>query len=597
MLDKYRTKVVAHIAFSILAAFFTVVSIPAIIPLFDILFQQEARTYPQPEEALSISNFIEHVKFQASSYLDSAGKERALVYICVAIVIIFFLKNFFEYLSLFFLAPIRNGVVRDLRQNMYNKVLSLPLAFFSEERKGDLISRITSDVQEVEVSILNVLKSLFKEPLIIIGSIAIMLYISASLTLFVFGLIVFTAFIIGGISRTLKKRSFVAQERLGGLIARVEETLSGMRIVKAFNAEQYLGDSFRRENDNYSQLLNRILWRRDLSSPMSEFLGICVVSLLMWYGSRLVFQEAIEAGTFLAFIFAFYNIINPSKVFSNAYYNIQKGLAAIDRMRFILEAKDTVPEKKNAIRLEGFRECIRFENVSFRYLAHSEMVLNHIYLEVPRGKSIALVGASGAGKSTLVDLIPRFYDITSGKLTIDGYDIRDVSIADLRKLIGIVSQDPILFNDTIYNNIVFGKEGVNSEDVEKAARIAHAHDFIMDFEFGYQTNIGDRGIKLSGGQRQRLTIARAVLKDPPILILDEATSALDSESERLVQDALLSVMEGRTSIVIAHRLSTIQHADHIVVVKEGQIIQSGSHEMLLTDEKGEYRKFVSLQAF
>lgn len=596
-LAHFRSVVTGHIIFSVLTAIFTVVSIPAIIPLFDILFQQETRSYPPPEESLGFSNFIEHLKYNVGGYLEAAGREQALIYICIAIVVIFFLKNLFEYLSLFFLAPIRNGVVHDLRQDLYQKVLHLPLAFFSEERKGDLIARITSDVQEVEVSILNVLKSLFKEPLIIIGSITIMLYISPPLTLFVFGLIIFTAVIIGGISRTLKKSSFKAQEKLGGLIARVEETLSGMRIIKGFNAEKFLGDSFRSENDSYRQLLNRILWRRDLSSPLSEFLGICVVSVLMWYGSSLVFRNALDAGTFLAFIFAFYNIITPSKVFSNAYYNVQKGLAALQRMDRILSATDTVPEVPEPVHMKRFQTEIRFEKVSFRYAGSVDIVLEGIDLVIPKGMSMALVGASGAGKSTLVDLIPRFYDVNEGRITIDGVNVREIALNDLRTQIGIVSQEPILFNDTIYNNIVFGKDGVTREQVIDAAKIAHAHEFVEQLEGGYDTNIGDRGVKLSGGQRQRITIARAILKDPPILILDEATSALDSESEKLVQDALLTVMKGRTSIVIAHRLSTIQHADRIVVLKEGKIVQQGTHLELLEQQDGEYRKFVSLQAF
>lgn len=596
-LRDYQGVVTGHVVFSILTAIFTVVSIPAIIPLFDIIFEQTTRVYEQPGEPLGFSNAIEHLNYNLGSYLQEVGREHALVYICLGIVVIFFLKNLFQYLALFFLAPIRNGVVHDLRRDLYHKVLNLPLAFFSEERKGDLIARITSDVQEVEYSILNVLKSLFKEPLIIIGSITIMLYISSSLTVFVFGLIIFTAVIIGGISRTLKKSSFKAQEMLGGLIARVEETLSGMRIVKAFNAEKYLQSTFHEENDKYRHQLNRILWRRDLSSPLSEFLGICVVAVLMWYGSRLVFQEELDAGTFMAFIFAFYNIINPSKVFSNAYYNVQKGLAALQRMEWILEAEDTVPEAFSPVHMRGFTDRISFNGVSFSYGPSSSEVLRNIDLELPKGMNMALVGASGAGKSTLADLLPRFYDVTSGSITIDGHDLRDISIKDLRSMISIVSQEPILFNDTIYNNIVFGKEGVTEEQVIEAARIAHAHEFIRDLDEGYQTNIGDRGMKLSGGQRQRITIARAILRDPPILILDEATSALDSESEKLVQEALVKIMKGRTSIVIAHRLSTIQSADKIVVLKDGEILQQGTHEELLAEKNGEYRKFVSLQAF
>ena len=477
-LNNYRGQVVGHVVFSILTALFTVVSIPAIIPLFDILFEAEPKVYPRPSEPMGISNFVEHIKYELGAYLDAAGRDQALVYICVAIVLIFLFKNLFDYLSLFFLAPIRNGVVHDLRQSMYAKVLQLPLAFFSEERKGDLIARITSDVQEVEFSILNVLKSLFKEPLIIIGSIGIMLYISPPLTVFVFGLIIFTAVIIGGISRTLKKSSFKAQGQLGGLIARVEETLSGMRIVKAFNAEHFLMTAFDRENDRYRNLLNKILWRRDLSSPLSEFLGICVVSVLMWYGSSMVFRGDLEAGTFLAFIFAFYNIITPSKVFSNAYYNVQKGLAALDRMQGILGAKDTVPEKSKAFSLKDFQSSIEFKEVCFQYPGNQESVLDKVSLRIPKGKTIALVGASGAGKSTMVDLIPRFYDVSSGEILIDGVNVKDLSLKDLRAQIGIVSQEAILFNDSIRNNIVFGAKGVTDADVVAAAKIAHAHEFI-----------------------------------------------------------------------------------------------------------------------
>ncbi|MCL4150110.1 UNVERIFIED_CONTAM: hypothetical protein GTU68_056932, partial [Idotea baltica] len=524
------------------------------------------------------------------------GQEAALVFVCGAILVTFFFKNVFRYLALFFMAPARNGIVRDLRKELFDKVLSLPLSYFSEERKGDLMSRITADVQEVEMSILNMLQVIFREPLIIIGALGFMLYTSPTLTIFVFVLLLFTAFVIGGIGRALKKTSNLVQERLGSLVSIVEEALSGLRIIKGFNAESYQQAKFAKDNDSYRYILTRLLWRRDLSSPLSEFLGILVVSVLLWFGSRLVFSGDMDAATFLTFIFAFYSVIEPAKAFSKAYYNIQKGIAAMQRVEVILDAENTIIDAPDALPLKEVKEGIVYRDVTFQYRQEEGPVLRGINLEIPKGQVVALVGPSGAGKSTLVDLLPRFFDVQEGGVFIDGTNIKQLKLDDLRQLMGIVSQEAILFNDTIYNNIVFGLEGVTREEVEQAAKIANAHDFIMATEQGYQTNIGDRGNKLSGGQRQRLTIARAILKNPPILILDEATSALDSESERLVQDALVKLMKNRTSIAIAHRLSTIQHADMIIVMKAGQIVERGSHEALLAQE-GEYSKLVAMQAF
>jgi ABC-type multidrug transport system fused ATPase/permease subunit len=524
------------------------------------------------------------------------GKGAALAFVCFSILGVFFFKNLFRYLSLFFMAPVRNGIIRDLRQQLFDKVLFLPLAYFSEERKGDLMSRITADVQEVEWSILNVLESIFREPLIIVGALAFMLYVSPSLTLFVFGLMIFTAVVIGGIGRTLKRSSNLVQQKLGDIVSIVEEALGGLRIIKGFNAEAYQQQKFARENNHYRWILTRLLWRRDLSSPLSEFLGIGTVAVLLWYGSQQVFSGQLQAETFLTFIFAFYNVIDPAKSLTKSIYNIQKGIGAMQRVELVLDAKAAIQEKPDAVAIESFERKIEYRGLSFRYRQDDGPVLQDINLEIARGEVVALVGASGAGKTTLADLLPRFYDPTTGGIYIDGLDIRDCQLHSLRQLMGIVSQEAILFNDTIYNNIVFGMEGVSMEDVAQAAKVANAHDFIMATEQGYQTNIGDRGSKLSGGQRQRLTIARAILKNPPILILDEATSALDSESEKLVQEALGQLMKNRTSIVIAHRLSTIQYADKIVVMKQGRIVEQGTHQTLL-ERGGEYRKLVGLQAF
>jgi subfamily B ATP-binding cassette protein MsbA len=567
-----------------------------LIPFLEILFGREELVNTRPEFAFSIDNILGIFNYELSQVILTHGKSTALAYVCIAILSVFFLKNLFRYLSLFFMAPVRNGIVRDIRQQLFDKILLLPLSYFSEERKGDLMSRISADVQEVEWSILNVLEAVFREPLIITGCLLYMLYESPSLTLFVFILILFTAVVIGGIGKSLKKSSSIVQEKLGNLVSIVEEALGGLRIIKGFNADNYQRNKFAKENNEYRWTLTRLLWRRDLSSPLSEFMGIGVVSILLWYGSRKVFSGELDPENFFTFLFAFYYVIEPAKSFSKAFFNIQKGIAAMTRVEKILDAESTIIEKDSPRTLNTFQSGISYQGVTFAYNQEEGPVLQDINLEIPKGKVIALVGASGAGKSTLVDLLPRFYDVQQGSILVDGHDIKYYSLKSLRAQMGIVSQEAILFNDTIYNNIVFGLEGITTEDVEHAAKIANAHDFIMATENGYQTNIGDRGNKLSGGQRQRITIARAILKNPPILILDEATSALDSESEKLVQEALLELMKKRTSIVIAHRLSTIQHADEIIVMKNGAIIERGTHQELLK-KAGEYQKLVELQAF
>ncbi len=595
-LRNYKANVSLNVLSNILTAVFTAASIPLLVPFLEILFDRREPVLERPAAITDIDSLTASFNYFLSQLVVQQGKETALAFVCVTILSAFFLKNLFRYLSLFFMAPVRNGIIRDIRGQLFEKVLILPLSYFSEERKGDLMSRITADVQEVEWSILNVLEAVFREPLIIIGALGFMVYVSPSLTVFVFLLMIFTGVVIGGIGRSLKRSSSAVQERLGTLVSIVEEALGGLRIIKGFNAETYQRDKFAQENNAYRRSLTRLLWRRDLSSPLSEFLGIATVAVLLWYGSRQVFEGQLAAETFLTFIFAFYNVIDPAKSLSKAIYNIQKGIAAMERVERVLDADVSIREKPAALPISNFREKIEYRNVSFTYRRDEGPVLQNIELEIPRGQVVALVGASGAGKSTLADLLPRFYDVTEGAIFLDGHDIRDYKLQDLRSLMGIVSQEAILFNDTIYNNIVFGMEGITAEDVERAARVANAHDFIMATEQGYQANIGDRGGKLSGGQRQRLTIARAILKNPPILILDEATSALDSESEKLVQQALVELMKNRTSIVIAHRLSTIQHADEIVVMRDGHIIERGTHEALL-QKAGEYQKLVELQAF
>lgn len=600
-LGRYRVWVTLAIVSNILTAVFTVVSIPLLKPFLDILFKPEEELKALPENAPSLAqissseSLSQWLNIHIAQWMVSYGRETVLAYVCLAILLAFLLKNLFRYLALFFMAPVRNGIIRDIRMQLYDKLLSLPIGYFTASRKGDLMARLTSDVQEVESSILNVLEAIFREPFIIIGALTFMIYVSPSLTLFVFGLMIFVGVVIGGIGKRLKRASGEVQEKLGDIVSLTEESIGGLRIIKSFGAEGYQHRRYLEANNSYKQRLTRLLWRRDLSSPLTEFLGIATVALLLWYGSRQVFSGALEAGTFIAFIFAFYNVIDPAKNFSKAWYNIQKGLGAVDRIHEVLDTQNDIQEAANPIPLPTFQDKIDFAGAVFYYGSHAEeKILKGLSFSIPKGKVVALVGPSGAGKSTIADLLPRFYDLQGGKITIDGHDIRQVRLADLRQRMGIVSQDAILFNDTIYNNIVFGLEHATEAEVIAAAKNAHAHDFILATPQGYQTNIGDRGSKLSGGQRQRITIARALLRNPDILILDEATSALDSESEQLVQQALNRLLEGRTALVIAHRLSTIRHADEIIVLEDGEIVERGLHEELLA-KQGAYTHLVALQ--
>jgi subfamily B ATP-binding cassette protein MsbA len=587
----YSSYVIAAIGANILMAIFTVFSIPLIIPFFQILFE---KTPQLPEQPSSITNVIGHLNYFFADLIIRLDRKEALLYVCIFIAVTFFFKNLFRYLALFFLAPARNGIIRDIRNQIIDKYLELPLSFYSDERRGDLISRISADVQEVEASVLNVVEAIFKAPLIILGSLIFMIYTSPQLTIFVFILLLVTVFIIGGVSRTLKKQSHAAQEKLGEIISITEETLSSMRIIKAFNAEQTQRNKFDKVNNAYRKTLTRIFWRRDLSSPLSEFLGIVVISILLFYGSTLVFQDKLEAETFFAFIFAFYQVIEPSKLFSSAYYNIQKGMAALERIqRILILTNDITSDDGNEPKL-SFDDKIVISNLSFNFPNTEIDVLDNINLEIKKGQHIALVGASGSGKTTLVNLLPRFYRIERGSIEIDNTNIKNIELKSLRNLFGIVSQEPTLFHDTIKNNISFGMESKSDEEIYKASKIANAHEFIEGLENGYDTMVGDKGSKLSGGQRQRITIARAILKDPAILILDEATSALDAESEHLVKEALDKAMANRTVITIAHKFSTIQNVDEIKVLKHGKIIQSGKHEDLLK-LGGEYLKHLELQ--
>lgn len=589
----YTGLVFGNILCNIGMALFTVISIPAIIPFFEILFGLKPEVSERPP--LSFSHTLELIRWQFTFWIDRYGAQQALLYVCITLIGLFLAKNALRYFSMFFIAPVRTGVVRDLRNQLFDHLLVLPIGFYVHERRGDLLTRLSSDVTEIEHSILSVLEALFREPIIIIGSILFMVYISPTLTLFVFVLIIFTTFIIGGVAKALRRTSMIAQNKLGSLMSAAEESLHGMRIIKAFNGEDYVRQNFQDQNENYRSTLNHILWRRDLSSPLSEFLGILVVTVLMWYGSNQVFQQKIEPQTFIAFLLAFFYVINPAKAFSTAYYNLQKGLAALDRVENILAAENNIVNVANPQPCKSIQHQLEFKQVGFRYKEDQDWVLKDINLSLPKGRSLAIVGASGAGKSTLVDLIPRFYEVTEGAVTLDGVDVRLLDLDDLRALTGVVTQEPILFNDTVYNNIVFGKKGVNAEEVHAAAKLANAHEFIMQLERGYDTNIGDRGMKLSGGQRQRLTIARAILRDPQLLIFDEATSALDSESEKQIQEAMRKLMRDRTSIIIAHRLSTVQYADEIIVLKDGRIVEKGDHASL-SRHKGEYYKYLELQS-
>ncbi|MCP4551515.1 MAG: ABC transporter ATP-binding protein [Bacteroidetes bacterium] len=586
-----------NIMFNILAVLFSFVSLTLFMPVLQILF----KTTETPEQAVGISQInFDSIKdrfyYEIGKIVETRGEMDVLLIISITIIVLFFLKNFFRYFAMFYLAPIRNGVVRDFRKNLYHKTLILPLAYFSEQKKGDIIARITSDVQEIEWSIMSSLEMLFRDPIIIIVYLIGLFLISPQLTIFVLVLLPVSAFIIARIGRSLKRTSAKGQKQLGILLSIIEETLGGLRIIKAFTAIETSNENFRKTNQYYTRIMTRLYRKRDLAAPLSEVLSTIVMVVVLWFGGRMVLGEEsnLDAAIFITYIVIFSQIVVPAKAITRAVYNIQKGSASVDRIQEVLEADEIIIENPNAIKISDFNNEIEFKDMTFAY--EKEKVLKHIDLKIEKGKTIALVGPSGGGKSSLVDLLPRFYDCTEGRIFVDGKNVKDLVINDLRGLMGIVNQESILFNDTVLGNIAMGMDLVKEEDVIAAANVANAHEFISGMENGYQTNIGDLGVKLSGGQRQRLSIARAVLKNPPILILDEATSALDTESERLVQDALEKLMKNRTSIVIAHRLSTIQHADEIIVIDQGEIVERGKHADLLA-KKGMYKKLFDLQSF
>ncbi len=601
----YKKYLVGNIVFNILSAILNLFSFALIIPILQILFKINQDTYNYTpivwdwnnwEKLKEIPGLLKDNFFWfVSDLIERQGGSFTLIILGLFLVVMTFVKVATMYLAFYEMIPIRTGVVRDIRNQINKKITELPLGFFSEERKGDILARISGDVNEIEASVMSSLDMLFKNPILIVIYLVGMIVISWQLTLFVFILLPLAGYIMGQVGKKLKKKSLEAQQQWGALMSQIEETLGGLRIIKAFNAEAKIRNRFEQTNEMFRQTITRVYRRQQMAHPMSEFLGTVTIAIVLWYGGSLILSNhsTIDAPTFIYYLVIFYSIINPAKDLSKAAYAIQKGLASMTRIDKILMAETDIkdPVSPKAV---AFGKSICYNHVWFRY--QNEWILKDIELEIPKGKTIALVGQSGSGKSTMVDLLPRFYDVTKGSITIDGIDIRDVALTDLRGLMGNVNQEAILFNDTFFNNIAFGVENATREQVEEAAKIANAHEFIMASEQGYDTNVGDRGGKLSGGQRQRISIARAILKNPPILILDEATSALDTESEHLVQEALENLMRNRTTIVIAHRLSTIRNADEICVMHEGKIVERGTHDELLQLD-GYYKRLSAMQSF
>ena len=603
----YKKYLVLTVVFNILSAVLNIFSFLAIIPILQIIFQTGvASPAPAPVELdlwgrLASFDFTglkdaasANAEYYIRAMIGDIGQEMTLLVIGLFLVFATMLKTGAYFISSATVIPIRTGVVRDIRNQLYRKITSLPLGFFSEERKGDIIARMSGDVQEVESSIMSSLDMLFKNPILIVAYFATLMFVSWQLTLFTLVFVPLMGWVMGMVGRKLKQKSIKAQALWSDTMSQVEETLGGLRIIKAFCAEEKMNRRFDRINSDYRENVRRVNTRQQMAHPMSEFLGTVMIVIVLWFGGMLVLGgNGLSGPTFIYYMVILYSIINPLKEFSKASYNIPKGLASMERIDKILKAENTIREKPQPVRVAGFNSKIELRDVSFRY--GEKWVLRHINLTIEKGKTVAIVGQSGGGKSTLVDLIPRYYDVQEGEVLIDGVNVKDMAIHDLRQLIGNVNQEAILFNDSFRNNISFGVDGATQEQIEAAARIANAHDFIMETEHGYDTNIGDRGSRLSGGQRQRVSIARAILKNPPILILDEATSALDTESERLVQQALEHLMKTRTTVAIAHRLSTIKNADEICVIHEGQIVERGTHEELLA-KGGYYKKLNDMQS-
>jgi subfamily B ATP-binding cassette protein MsbA len=592
-LTNYKGQILLYFLFVILSIVFSIVSLGMLAPFFNLIFKQDKAGMGQGNNPL-FKSLQDLMLKQMDSPGIFGGTLGVLALLCIIIVVSILLKNLFLYLSYYILNPLKNTIVNNLRSELYNKILHLPIGYFTEKRKGDLISRITNDVAEVEGSIVGTLEGLVRDPLTIILNFAVLFYISPRLTFFILLSIPLIGFVIGRITRSLKKQSSDVALKHGESVSVLDETLTGLRVIKAFNVEKLLRARFFTINNELLNAKNHIGYKRDLASPLSEFMGVVIFCGILWFGGQLVLKKeiALPAELFLAYLALFYNIINPVKTLSTSFSNMAKGSAAIERIEEVLTTTSTVDDNPTGKQIVSFNDKIEFRNVRFAY--DDAVILDNINLTVEKGRTIALVGSSGAGKSTLADLVPRFHDVTSGEVLIDGINIKDYSLHSVRSLMSIVTQEPILFNDTVAGNIRLGKEDATDDEITAAAKVANAHNFIVQKEKGYETNIGDRGTKLSGGERQRLTIARAVVKNPPILILDEATSSLDTESERLVQDAINNMMQNRTSIVIAHRLSTIRHADEIIVLQKGKIVERGTHEQLL-EKDGFYRKLVEMQ--
>lgn len=595
---KYKRYLALNISFNLLAAFLTLFSFALIIPILEMLFKINTATYSYMPlysgslKTVAVNNFYYYTQLM----IEQWGQSAALAGLALMLVVMTALKTGSAYLSAFFMVPIRAGVVRDIRNTIYHKIMELPLGFFTNERKGDVMARMSGDVTEVENSIMASLDMMFKNPIMIIVCLVTMIMVSWQLTIFVLVLLPIAGLVMGKVGKRLKRVSLEGQTQWGVILSNIEESLGGLRIIKAFNAQHKAESRFRQENGKFASITTRMMRRHELAHPMSEFLGTTTIAIVLWFGGTLILMgnSSISAASFIYYMVIFYSIINPAKDLSKASYSIQRGLASMERIDRILKAENPITEPADAKPLAALQQKIAYNNVKFRY--GSEWVIDDVSLEIPVGATVALVGQSGSGKSTLADLLPRFYDVNEGSITIDGVDIRNVRTTDLRALMGNVNQEAILFNDSFYNNITFGVDDAAMDDVIHAAKVANAYDFIMASDEGFDTNIGDRGCRLSGGQRQRISIARAILKNPSILILDEATSALDTESERLVQEALDNLMHGRTTLVIAHRLSTIKNADLICVMHEGRIVERGTHDTLIA-QGGYYKKLVDMQKF